>query len=219
MAQGVDGIAVGLASKVLPHNFIELTDASIAYLKGKDFELFPDFPTGGLADFSRYNDGLRGGVVKVRSKVEKYDNKTLAITELPFGKTTTNVIESIIKANDKGKIKIKKIDDNTAENVEILVHLAPGVSSDKTIDALYAFTDCEVSISPNACIIENDKPVFIGVKEILRKSTDKSLYLLKKELQIKKSELEEAWHFFNPRKKSLSRNECIRTKNSRMPKI
>lgn len=195
LAQGVDGIAVGLASKVLPHNFIELIDASVAYLKGKNFELVPDFPTGGLADFSRYNDGLRGGVVKVRSKVEKRDNKTLAITEIPFGKTTTNIIESIIKANEKGKIKIKKIDDNTAENVEILVHLAPGVSSDKTIDALYAFTDCEVSISPNSCIIENDKPIFIGVKEILKKSADKSLELLKKELQIKKNELEETWHF------------------------
>jgi topoisomerase-4 subunit A len=195
LAQGVDGIAVGLASKVLPHNFVELIDASIAYLKGKDFEIFPDFPTGGLADFSRYNDGLRGGTVKVRAKVEKRDNKTLAIIEIPFGKTTTNVIESIIKANDKGKIKIKKIDDNTAENVEILIHLAPGVSSDKTIDALYAFTDCEVSISPNACIIENDKPIFIGVKDILKKSTDKSLWLLREELQIKKNELEEAWHF------------------------
>ncbi len=195
LAQGVEGIAVGLASKVLPHNFIELMDASIAYLKGKDFELLPDFPTGGLADFSKYNEGLRGGIVKVRAKVEKRDNKTLAVTEIPFGKTTSNVIDSIIKANEKGKIKIKKIDDNTAENVEVLVHLAPGVSSDKTIDALYAFTDCEVSISPNSCIIENDKPLFIGVKDILKRSADKSLELLKRELQIKKSELEEAWHF------------------------
>jgi len=195
LAQGVDGIAVGLASKVLPHNFIELIDASIAYLKGKDFDLLPDFPTGGLADFSKYNDGLRGGVVKVRAKLEKQDSKTLVINELPFGKTTPTVIESIIRANDKGKIKIKKIDDNTAENVEIMVHLAPGVSSDKTIDALYAFTDCEVSISPNSCIIENDKPRFIGVKEILKKSTDKTLQLLRRELEIRKEELEEAWHF------------------------
>ena len=197
LAQGVDGIAVGLASKILPHNFIELADASIAYLKGKEFELFPDFPTGGLADFSRYNNGLRGGVVKVRAKIEKRDNKTLAITEIPYGKSTSNIIESIIKANDKGKIKIKKIDDNTAENVEILIQLSSGISSDKTIDALYAFTDCEVSISPNSCIIEDDKPQFTGVKETLKKSADKSLELLKKELQIKKNELEEAWHFAN----------------------
>jgi topoisomerase-4 subunit A len=195
LAQGVDGIAVGLASKVFPHNFNELIDASIAYLKKEDFELFPDFPSGGMADFSKYNDGIRGGAVKVRAKIEKRDNKTLAITEIPFSKTTTSLIDSIIKANDKGKIKVKKIDDNTAENVEILVHLAPGVSSDKTIDALYAFTDCEVSLSPNACIIENDKPLFIGVKDILKRSTDATLNLLKLELEIKKSELEEAWHF------------------------
>lgn len=195
LAQGVDGIAVGLASKIFPHNFNELIDASVAYLKNEEFELLPDFPTGGLADCSKYNDGLRGGAVKVRAKIEKQDNKTLVITEIPYGKTTTTLIESIIKANDKGKIKIKKIDDNTAENVEILVHLAPGVSSDKTIDALYAFTDCEVSISPNACIIENDKPLFIGVSDILKRSTDSTLQLLKLELEIRKSELEEAWHF------------------------
>ena len=195
LAQGVDGIAVGLASKILPHNFIELLNASIAYLKGKEFQLYPDFPTGGSADFSKYNDGLRGGAVKIRAKIEKRDNKTLTITELPFGKSTGTLIESIIKANDKGKIKIKKIDDNTAENVEILIHLASGVSSDKTIDALYAFTDCETSISPNSCIIENDKPHFIGVAEILKRSTDSALALLKKELEIKKSELSEAWHF------------------------
>lgn len=195
LAQGVDGIAVGLASKLFPHNFIELCDASIAYLKGVDFDLLPDFPTGGQADFSRYNDGMRGGTVKVRAKIEKRDNKTLAITELPFGKTTGSLIETIIKANEKGKIKIRKIDDNTAENVEILVHLAAGVSSDKTIDALFAFTDCEVSLSPNSVIIENDKPIFIGVKEILRRSTDATLQLLKRELEIRKSELEEAWHF------------------------
>ncbi|MCF6333008.1 MAG: DNA gyrase/topoisomerase IV subunit A [Draconibacterium sp.] len=195
LAQGVDGIAVGLASKLFPHNFVELIDASIAHLKNKDFELTPDFPTGGSADFSKYNDGLRGGSVKVRAKVEKRDNKTLVITEVPYGKTTTSLIDSIIKANDRGKIKIKKIDDNTAEHVEILIHLAPGVSSDKTIDALYAFTDCEMSLSPNSVIIENDKPIFIGVKEILRRSTDSTLQLLKLELEIKKSELEEAWHF------------------------
>ncbi len=195
LAQGVDGIAVGLASKLFPHNFIELLDASIAYLKNKDFELLPDFPTGGMADFSRYNDGLRGGTVKVRAKIEKRDNKTLVVTEVPFGKTTSTIIESIIKANEKGKIKIKKIDDNTAENVEIQIHLAPGVSSDKTIDALFAFTDCEVSLSPNSVIIENDKPIFIGVKEILRRSTDSTMQLLKQELEIRKSELEEAWHY------------------------
>lgn len=195
LAQGVDGIAVGLASKLFPHNFNELLDASIAYLRGQDFELLPDFPSGGLADFSKYNDGVRGGVVKVRAKIEKLDNKTLVITEIPFGKTTPTLIESIIKANDKGKIKIRKIDDNTAANVEIQVHLAPGISSDKTIDALYAFTDCEVSLSPNSCIIENDKPLFIGVREILKRSADSTLQLLKLELEIKKSELEEAWHY------------------------
>ncbi len=195
LAQGVDGIAVGLASKIFAHNFNEILDASISCLKGDDFELLPDFHTGGMADCTRYNDGLRGGLLKVRAKIEKLDNKTLVITEIPFGKTTTMLIESIIKANDKGKIKIKKIDDNTAANVEILIHLAPGVSSDKTIDALYAFTDCEVSLSPNACIIENDKPHFIGVKDILKRSVDSTLKLLKSELEIRKSELEEAWHF------------------------
>lgn len=194
LAQGVDGIAVGLASKIFPHNFNELLDAAVAYLRDESFVLFPDFPTGGSADVSKYNDGLRGGVIKVRAKIEKRDSKTLVITEIPFGKTTTTVIESIIKANEKGKIKIRKIDDNTAANVEILVHLAPGVSSDKTIDALYAFTDCEVSLSPNACIIENDRPGFIGVSDILRKSVDSTLQLLKLELEIRKNELEEAWH-------------------------
>lgn len=195
LAQGIDGIAVGLASKLFSHNFNELIDASIACLKNIDFELYPDFPTGGLADFDRYNDGIRGGTVKVRAKIEKRDSKTLVITELPFSKTTGSLIETIIKANEKGKIKIKKIDDNTAENVEILIHLTPGVSSDKTIDALYAFTDCEVSLSPNSCIIENDKPVFIGVKEILKRSTYSTLQLLKQELEIRKNELEEDWHF------------------------
>ena len=195
LAQGVEGIAVGLASKILPHNFIELIDACIAYLNKEDFELFPDFPTGGYIDVLKYNDGLRGGVVKIRAKIEKQDNKTLVITEIPFGRTTSSLIESIIKANDKGKIKVKKIDDNTAANVEILIHLIPGISSDKTIDALYAFTDCEVSVSPNACIVEDDKPKFINVTEILKKSVVKTIELLKLELEIRMGELEEQWHF------------------------
>ncbi len=194
LAQGVEGIAVGLASKILPHNFLELVDAAVAYLQGKPFELLPDFPTGGMADVSRYNDGIRGGKVRVRARIEKVDNKTLAIRELPFGKTTTAVIDSIIAANEKGKIKIKKIDDNTAEHVEILVHLA-GVSPDITIDALYAFTECEVSISPNSCIIEDDKPRFVGVAEMLRTSADHTLELLRAELNIRMAELHEAWHF------------------------
>jgi topoisomerase-4 subunit A len=195
LAQGVEGIAVGLASKIFPHNFNELLDASVAWLKNEEFMLFPDFPTGGSVDVSKYNDGLRGGVIKVRAKIEKRDSKTLVITEIPYGKTTTSVIESILKANEKGKIKIRKIDDNTAANVEILVHLAQGVSSDKTIDALYAFSDCEVSLSPNACIIEGDKPYFLTVSEILKKSVDSTLQLLKLELEIRKNELEESWHF------------------------
>jgi topoisomerase-4 subunit A len=194
LAQGVEGIAVGLASKILPHNFNELIDASIAHLEGKEFQILPDFPTGGNADFSKYNNGLRGGSIKVRAKIEKLDKKTLVITEIPFGRTTTSVIESIIKANEKGKIKIKKIDDNTAEFVEILIHLAANISSDKTIDALYAFTDCEVSISPNCCVIENEKPRFLGVDEVLRISTQHTLELLKKELEIRLSELEADWH-------------------------
>ncbi|GET30013.1 DNA gyrase/topoisomerase IV subunit A [Prolixibacter sp. SD074] len=195
LAQGVEGIAVGLASKILPHNFLELIDAAIAYLRGKEFELYPDFPSGGYMDASRYNDGLRGGAVRIRAKIEKQDSRTLAITEIPYGKTTSSVIESIIKANDKGKIKIKKIDDNTSDRVEILVHLAAGVSSDKTIDALYAFTDCEISISPNACIIHNDKPQFLTVTDILQRSANSTVSLLKQELEIKKGELEEQWHF------------------------
>ena len=195
LAQGVEGIAVGLASKILPHNFNELIDASVNYLQGEDFEIYPDFPTGGSADFQRYNDGIRGGAVKVRAKIEKIDSKTLSITELPFGKTTSTLIESIVKATDKNKIKVKRIDDNTSDKVEILVHLGPGVSSDKTIDALYAFTDCEVSISPNACIIEDDKPLFIGASDILKRNTDQTVGLLKLELEIRKGELEEAWHF------------------------
>lgn len=195
LAQGVEGIAVGLASKILPHNFHELLDACVAYLKNEEFELFPDFPTGGYIDVSKYNDGLRGGAVKIRAKIEKQDNKTLVITEIPFGRTTSTLIESIVKANEKGKIKVKRIDDNTAANVEILIHLIPGISSDKTIDALYAFTDCEVSISPNACIIEDDKPKFINVSEILKKSVDNTVEILKLELEIRKMELEEQWHF------------------------
>jgi len=168
LVQGVEGIAVGLASKILPHNFVELIDASVAYLQNKSFELLPDFITGGLADFSKYNDGLRGGKVRIRAKISQYDKKTLVVNEISFGTTTTNLIDSIINANDKGKIKIRKIDDNTAENVEILIHLAPGVSPDQTIDALYAFTNCEISISPNSCIIEDNRPKFLGVKEILQ---------------------------------------------------
>ncbi len=195
LAQGVEGIAVGLACKILPHNFIELIDAAIAYLQGEDFVLYPDFPTGGSGDFARYNDGIRGSSIKVRAKIEKKDSKTLVITEVPFGKTTASLIESIIKANDKGKIKIRKIDDNTSDKVEILIHLVPGMSSDKTIDALFAFTDCEVSVSPNSCIIEDDKPKFIGVSEILKINTDQTLALLKLELEIRRGELEEAWHF------------------------
>ncbi len=195
LALGVDGIAVGLASKIFPHNFNELIDASIAYLKGADFELYPDFPTGALADFSRYNNGLRGGSIKVRARIKQIDSKTLAIYDLPYGVTTDKLIESIIKANEKGKIKIKKIDDNTSENVEIIIQLAPGVSPDKTIDALYAFTLCEITLNPNACIISNNKPLFIGVKEILKYSTDRTLQLLKKELEIQLQELQDEWHF------------------------
>lgn len=194
LSQGVEGIAVGLASKILPHNFIELLEASIAYLQGEPFELFPDFPTGGMIDCGRYNDGLRGGAVKVRAKITKNDRKTLTITELPFGKTTTTLIESILKANEKGKIKIRKVDDNTSSNVEIVVHLTNDVSPDKTIDALYAFTDCETSISPNACVIYNNKPLFMGVADMLRCSVDNTKELLKRELEIRLDELNEDWH-------------------------
>lgn len=195
LAQGVEGIAVGLASKILPHNFIELIDASIAYLQGKTFELYPDFPTGGMIDVSRYNDGLRGGVVKIRAKISKLERKALVITELPFGQNTTSLIDSILKANEKGKIKIRKIDDNTAGNVEIVVHLLPGTDPDITIDALYAFTDCEVPISPNACIIRKEKPCFTGVSEMLRVSADNTVKLLTLELQIRLDELGEIWHY------------------------
>jgi len=194
LALGVEGIAVGLASKILPHNFNELIDASIDYLQGKDFVLYPDFPTGGMVDVSKYNDGQRGGAIKVRAKIEKGDKKELVITEIPFGRTTSSLIESIIKANDKGKIKIKKIDDNTSANVEIVIHLIPGVSPDKTIDALYAFTDCECSISPNTCVIVDDKPSFMGVSSILKHTADKTVELLKRELEIRKNELQEEWH-------------------------
>ena len=194
LALGVEGIAVGLASKILPHNFNELIDATIDYLQGKDFVIYPDFPTGGMVDVSKYNDGQRGGVIKVRAKIEKVDKKALIIREIPFGKTTTSLIESIIKANEKGKIKIRKIDDNTSSDVEIVIHLVPGVSPDKTIDALYALTDCEYSISPNTCVIVDDKPSFMGVSTILRHSADRSVELLKKELEIRRSELREEWH-------------------------
>lgn len=189
LAQGVEGIAVGLASKILPHNFVELINASIAYLRGEDFEILPDFITGGQADFSRYNDGLRGGKVRVRAKISIQDKKTLVITEIPFGTTTSSLMDSIVNANDKGKIKVRKIEDNTAQNVEILVHLAPNISPDQAIDALYAFTDCEISISPNCCIIEKNKPRFIGVSEILKVSVDNTVELLRRELEIEKHEL------------------------------
>ena len=195
LAQGAEGIAVGLASKILPHNFNELIDASIAHLQGKDFELYPDFPTAGYADCSKYMQGKRGGVVKVRAKIEKIDKNTLAITEIPFGKTTHIIIDSIIKAKEKGKIKIKKIDDLTTDKANIVIHLPNDVSPDKTIDALYACTDCEVSISPNACVIVDHKPQFLGVHDILRYSTDHTRDLLGQELQIRLDELENDWHY------------------------
>jgi topoisomerase-4 subunit A len=191
LAQGVEGIAVGLSSKILPHNFNELLDASVAYLRGEEFQLYPDFPTAGLIDVSKYHDGERGGMVKVRSHIEKLDPKTLVIKDIPYGKTVGTVIDSIMKAAEKGKIKIRKVDDNTAANVEILVHLAPGASSDKTIDALYAFTDCEVSISPNCCVINDKKPLFLCVSEVLRRSADNTRDLLRQELEITRHELQE----------------------------
>lgn len=195
LAHGVEGIAVGLATKILPHNFNELIDASIQVLRGRKAVIYPDFPTGGIADFSDYRDGLRGGKIKIRARVKELNPKTLVISEIPFGTTTSSLIDSILAANDKGKIKIKKVEDNTAENVEILIHLQPGISPDKTIDALYAFTNCEMSISPNACIIENEKPRFVGVSEILKISTHQTLELLKRELEIELNELQEKWHF------------------------
>ena len=192
---GAEGIAVGLASKILPHNFNELIDATISYLQGHDFSIYPDFPTGGMIDVSKYNDGQRGGVIKVRARIEKVDKKELVITEIPFGKTTSSLIDSIIKANDKGKIKIKKIDDNTAANVEIVISLMSGVSPDKTIDALYAFTDCEYSISPNTCVITENKPSFMGVSSLLKHSADRTVFLLKSELEIRLAELQDDWHY------------------------
>ncbi|GHT57345.1 DNA topoisomerase IV subunit A [Bacteroidia bacterium] len=188
LAQGVEGIAVGLATKVLPHNFNELIDASVAYLRGEDFALYPDFQTGGSIDVAKYNDGERGGSVKVRAKINKLDNKTLVVSEIPFGRTAETLIDSIVRANDKGKIKIRKVDDLTAANVEIQIHLQPGTSSDKTIDALYAFTDCEISISPNCCVIYDKKPRFMNIKELLRQSTDRTLDLLRMELEIQRKE-------------------------------
>ncbi|WP_405571345.1 DNA gyrase/topoisomerase IV subunit A [Winogradskyella sp. Asnod2-B02-A] len=195
LAQGGEGIAVGLSTKILPHNFIELIDASVKHLKGKRFTILPDFPTAGIADFTNYNDGLRGGKVRVRAQISQRDKNTLVITEIPFGTTTSSLIDSILKANDKGKIKIKKIEDNTAAEVEILIHLPSGLSPDKTIDALYAFTSCETSISPLGCVIEDNKPYFVGVTEMLRRSTDNTVQLLKSELEIRLGEFQEQWHF------------------------
>ncbi|WP_322286832.1 DNA gyrase/topoisomerase IV subunit A [Aquimarina sp. 2201CG5-10] len=195
LAQGAEGIAVGLSTKILPHNFIELIEASIKHLQGKRFTILPDFPTAGIADFTNYNDGNRGGKARVRAQISQLDKNTLIINEIPFSTTTTSLIDSILKANDKGKIKIKKIEDNTAAEVEILVHLPSGISPDKTIDALYAFTNCEVSISPLGCVIEDNKPNFIGVSEMLRRSTDNTVELLKSELEIQLGELQEQWHF------------------------
>lgn len=195
LAQGTEGIAVALSSKILPHNFIELIEASIKYLKGQPFEIYPDFPTAGIVDVTNYNDGQRGGRVRVRAKISQVDKSTLKIEEIPFSTTTHSLIDSILKANEKGKIKIKKVDDNTAENVEIIIHLPPGISPDKTIDALYAFTDCEKSVSPLGCIIHDNKPLFLGVSEILRRSTDNTVRLLKEELEFDLAELQEKWHF------------------------
>ncbi|MGI9551048.1 MAG: DNA gyrase/topoisomerase IV subunit A, partial [Aurantibacter sp.] len=195
LTQGAEGIAVGLSTKILPHNFKELIDASVKHLQGKRFKLYPDFPTAGIIDIENYNDGLRGGRIRARAKISQLDKNTLVINEIPYGTNTSSLIDSILKANDKGKIKIKKIEDNTAAEVEILVHLPSGISPDKTIDALYAFTACESSISPLACIIEDNKPLFIGVTEMLRRSTDATVDLLKQELELQLGELEEQWHF------------------------
>jgi len=195
LAQGAEGIAVGLSTKVLPHNFIELIEASIKHLQGKRFQLFPDFPTGGVADVTNYNDGLRGGKIRSRARINHHDKNMLSITEIPFSTTTTSLIDSILKANEKGKIKVKKIEDNTAAEVEILIHLPNGISPDKTIDALYAFTKCETPISPLGCVIEDNKPLFVGVNEMLKTSTDRTVALLKSELEIQLNELEAQWHF------------------------
>ena len=213
LAQGVEGIAVGLACKILPHNFNELIDASIQILKGKKASIYPDFPTGGIADFSEYKDGIRGGKIKIRARIKEVNSKTLAVTEIPFGTTTGSLIDSILGANDKGKIKVKKVEDNTAEHVEILIHLQPGISTDKTIDALYAFTNCEMSISPNSCIIEDQKPKFIGVSEILKINTQNTLDLLRRELEIEKFELEEKWHFSSLEKIFIKEEMYIEFKN------
>jgi topoisomerase-4 subunit A len=195
LAQGGEGIAVGLSTKILPHNFIELIDSSIKHLKGKRFELFPDFPTGGVMDVGQYNEGVRGGKIRVRAKIAQRDKNTLVVSEIPFTTTTSSLIDSILKANDKGKIKIKRIEDNTAAEVEILIHLPANISPDKTIDALFAFTACETSISPLGCVIEDNKPLFVGVNEMLCRSTDNTVTLLEQELLVKKGELEEQWHF------------------------
>ena len=195
LAQGAEGIAVGLSTKILPHNFVELLKASIQHLKGKKFNLYPDFQTGGIIDIQSYNDGNRGGKVRVRTKISQLDKNTLVISEIPYGTTTTGLIENILKANERGKIKIRKIEDNTAASVEILVHLPAGISPDKTIDALYAFTDCESSISPLGCVIIDSKPHFIGVSEMLKLSTDHTVILLKKELEVQLQELENQWHY------------------------
>lgn len=195
LVQGVEGIAVGLSSKILPHNFNEIIDAAIAYLNGEEFVLYPDFPTGGFLDVSKYNDGERGGSVKIRAKIEKVDNRTLAITEIPFGKTTGSLSDSILKAAEKGKIKVRKVEDMTSESALILVHLLPGTSSDKAIDALYAFTDCELSVSPNCCVISENKPHFLGVSDVLRHSVDTTRDLLRRELEIQRAEIEESLHF------------------------
>ena len=226
LAQGAEGIAVGLASKILPHNFNELIDASIAHLKGQEFELYPDFPTGGYADCSKYMKGQRGGVVKVRAKIEKLDKNTIAITEVPFGKTTHVIIDSILKAKDKGKIKIKKIDDLTTDKANIVIHLPNDVSPDKTIDALYAFTDCEVSISPNACVIVEHKPQFLSVDDVLRYSTDHTRDLLGQELQIRLDELENDWHysslekiFFENRVYKILENDGAKTWESQLDEV
>lgn len=195
LAQGAEGIAVGLSTKVLPHNFIELIEASIKHLQGKRFQLYPDFPTGGIADVTNYNNGLRGGKVRSRARINHHGKNMLSITEIPFSTTTTSLIDSILKANEKGKIKVKKIEDNTAAEVEILIHLPSGISPDKTIDALYAFTKCETPISPLGCVIEDNKPLFVGVNEMLKSSTDRTVALLKSELEIQLNELEAQWHF------------------------
>src|ERR1700744_457030 len=195
LAQGADGIAVGLATKILPHNFCELCDAAMKYLKGKKFDLYPDFLTGGMIDTTNYNDGKRGGKIRVRTHIEESDKKTLLVKDVPYGVTTTQLIDSILKANEQGKIKIKKVTDKPAAEVEVQIHLAPGISPDITIDALYAFTDCEVSISPNACVIIDQKPRFLGARDLLQLSVDHTKDLLKRELEIKLGELQDKWHY------------------------